>query len=157
MINKPLRYLLYTVGILIIAAGTLFLYTNEAKAPILPATPQVSPTASTSPVANTISEPRGQSVSLSIEGLFTDRTVSITSGESMVAMLQQVDAVEPAMKLSIQTYESLGTLITGMGGLQNGTDKKYWKYRVNGVEPQIGASGYILKPGDKVEWYFTAK
>ena len=58
------------------------------------------------------------------------------------------------MQLKTQNYSGLGALITSMGGLTNGTDKQYWQYKINGVEPQIGASGYILKPGDRVDWFF---
>ena len=30
-----------------------------------------------------------------------------------------------------------------------------WMYRVNGVFPNFGSSGYILSPGDIVEWLYT--
>ena len=30
-----------------------------------------------------------------------------------------------------------------------------WKYRVNGEFPGIGASLYIVQPGDKIEWLYT--
>lgn len=30
-----------------------------------------------------------------------------------------------------------------------------WMYRVNGKFPNYGCSGYILNPGDKIEWLYT--
>ena len=30
-----------------------------------------------------------------------------------------------------------------------------WMYRVNGLFPNFGASGYLLSPGDEIEWLYT--
>lgn len=30
-----------------------------------------------------------------------------------------------------------------------------WMYKVNGVFPDFGCSGYVLNPGDKIEWVYT--
>jgi hypothetical protein len=30
-----------------------------------------------------------------------------------------------------------------------------WAYKVNGVSPPVGADHYVLKPGDKVLWYWA--
>lgn len=30
-----------------------------------------------------------------------------------------------------------------------------WTYKVNGVSPPVGADQYVLKPGDKVLWYWA--
>ncbi|MBA3717236.1 MAG: DUF4430 domain-containing protein [Actinobacteria bacterium] len=30
-----------------------------------------------------------------------------------------------------------------------------WVYKVNGVSPPVGADQYVVKPGDKVLWYFA--
>jgi hypothetical protein len=30
-----------------------------------------------------------------------------------------------------------------------------WAYKVNGVSPPVGADQYVLKPGDKVLWYWA--
>ncbi len=73
----------------------------------------------------------------------------------MLALLMQQNTTDPKMRLVTQEYSGLGALVTSMGGQTNGTDKQYWQYRVNGVEPQVGASGYILKNGDAVEWVFA--
>ena len=102
----------------------------------------------------TTTTPTGPSVSLSIQGLYADIPVAITTNESLLALLQALDTQDPQLHLKIQDYSGLGALITSMHGLTNGTNKQYWQYKINSVEPQIGASGYILKSGDKVDWYF---
>ncbi len=105
-------------------------------------------------VATIAKAPQGPTISLSIQGLYTKKPVAITSGETMLALLQAQNAADPAMQLTSKSYAGLGTLVTGMGGFTNGTDKNYWQYTVNGIMPQIGASGYQLQNGDRVEWFF---
>ncbi len=94
-------------------------------------------------------------ISLSIQNLYDKKSVAITKDETLLALLTQQNATDPDMQLQTQEYAGLGALVTSMAGQTNGTDKKYWQYTVNGVEPQIGASGYILKSGDRVEWVFV--
>ena len=125
--------------------------TRGAGVPTAPASAlPLSPTTHTT----TTTTPNGPSVSLSIQGLYTDRPVTITTNESLLTLLQTLDTQDPQLHLKIQEYTGLGALITSMHGLINGTNKQYWQYKINGVEPQIGASGYILKAGDQVDWYF---
>jgi hypothetical protein len=100
--------------------------------------------------------PQATSISLSVDGLYAARQVSIATGETILEVLQSLDTSDPALKLTTKEYAGLGTLVTGMGGKENGTGKEYWQYKVNGVMPQIGASAYVLKNGDTVEWYFAA-
>ena len=49
------------------------------------------------------------------------------------------------------------TYIEGIDGLyefDNGPTSG-WKFRVNGVVPDIGAGVYELKPGDRLEWLYV--
>ena len=121
-------------------------------------TPPSTPRASITPQPATSSQgaiaPNGPSVLLSIQGLYTDTPVAISTNESLLALLQALDTQDPQLHLKIQDYSGLGALITSMHELTNGTNKQYWQYKINGVEPQIGASGYILKSGDNIDWYF---
>jgi hypothetical protein len=98
----------------------------------------------------------GQSgtISLTVEGLYSDTPVPITGGETVLQMLQAYDAESPELQLSTKEYAGLGTLVTGMAGKENGTDKKYWQYTVNAVMPQTGADQLELKNGDSVKWFF---
>jgi len=63
--------------------------------------------------------------------------------------------VENDVFLDYQTYGELGVFITQIGEKKNGQDGKYWQYFINDQYAQVGASNYILKPGDIVEWKFT--
>lgn len=100
--------------------------------------------------------PQSGSVLLSVQGLYAGKQVAITQDETALEVLQKLDAADPQLRLSTKEYAGLGTLVDGMHGLKNGTDKKYWQYKVNGVMPQIGAGAYTLKTGDSVEWTFSA-
>lgn len=98
--------------------------------------------------------PQSNSISLTIEGLYTSKTISVASDETVLQMLQTINAEDPQVQLSTKDYPGMGTLVDGMHGMKNGTDKKYWQYQVNGVMPQIGADQLKLKNGDAVEWIF---
>ncbi len=51
-------------------------------------------------------------------------------------------------------YGEMGKMITKINNKTNGQDNKYWQYYVNGALSQIGASQYVPKSGDKIEWRF---
>ena len=120
----------------LVMIGGLFLYTP---------TPQ---TTSLSPHI------QSQTISLSIQDLYNEKSVDITGKETVLSVLQRLNAEDNAMMLKTKDYSGMGTLVEGMGSQKNGTDKKYWQYKVNGVMPQIGAGAYELTSGDKVEWFF---
>ncbi len=139
---------MYTKRIQVLAAGVLsvallaglYLYAGNFQASIAPAQ----------------ETPQGGYVSLTIEGLYENKTVPITQGESALKLLQVLDTQDPSLQLSIKEYAGLGVLVVGMHGITNGTNKEYWQYKVNGTMPQIGADKLILKNGDSVEWFFGA-
>ncbi len=175
--NQHLWYAVPGLCIIVAIAAGFLLHTHEAKAPTLRVSlsRQIdSPTTTNDthpsnmgsvPIAHdtlhtsttpqhTATAPNGPSISLSIQGLYTDKQVTITANETLLTLLQTLSTKDPHLQLEVQNYTGLGALITSMGGLTNGTNKNYWQYTVNGVEPQIGASGYILHNGDRVAWQF---
>lgn len=95
-----------------------------------------------------------RTITISIENLYFHRQATITAGDTVLKMLQQLDAQDPQLQLSIKEYSGLGTLVESMNGIKNGDQNKYWQYKVNGIMPQIGADQYELYEGDIVEWYF---
>ena len=117
----------------------VFTYTNNVSSPAVPAQQAISESAT---------------VSLTVQSLYTSKQVSITSGETVLQLLQALNATDQELQLSTKTYAGMGALVDGMHGLKNGADKKYWQYKVNGVMPQVGAGADILKSGDSVEWFF---
>lgn len=98
--------------------------------------------------------PQAQTITLTVEGLYSNKTVTIASAESVLNALQALNNTDPQMKLVTKEYSGLGTLVQGIGSLANGANGEYWQYKVNGVMPQVGADQYKLKNGDSVEWYF---
>lgn len=94
-------------------------------------------------------------ITLSVEGVYTDRTVPITEGETALAVLEALDTEDANLRLRTKSYSGLGVLVTGMGELENGAGAEYWQYTVNGVMPQIGADQYQLANGDAVSWFFA--
>lgn len=48
-----------------------------------------------------------------------------------------------------------GVFVRQIGFKKNGDSKQYWQYWVNGIQPQVAADRYVLKPNDRVEWRFV--
>lgn len=109
----------------------------------------------TKPSPTPVSQIKTTTISLSVQDVYESKQIAIAEGETVLAMLEKLNAEDTKLQLSTKSYTGLGTLINGLGIHKNGTDKKYWQYKVNGVAPQIGADQYILKSGDSVEWLFA--
>lgn len=95
-------------------------------------------------------------VSISIEGLYASTSVSVFSGESVLDLLKALNAGDQQIELETKDYAGLGVLVESMVGKKNGTNNRYWQYKVNGVMPQVGADAYGLQNGDTVQWYFAS-
>jgi hypothetical protein len=108
----------------------------------------------TKEAAPSVISPAG-SIALTVDDSYTEKEVSITADETMLEMLQALDANDSQMQLSTKEYTGLGTLVTGMYDKENGTSGQYWQYRVNDVMPQVGVDAYVLKNGENVEWFFA--
>lgn len=96
-----------------------------------------------------------QTVTLTIEELYSNKQVAITTDQTVLQVLQSLNNADPQVRLSTKEYSGLGTLVESMAGQTNRTNDEYWQYKVNGMMPQIGADQYKLKAGDSIEWYFT--
>ena len=126
--------------VLLLALASFFIYTGKSQLPAQ-SSPQETPQAGT--------------VSLSVQGLYTGKQVYMYTGDTLLQLLQTVNAQDSELQLSTKIYAGLGVLVESMHGVKNGTDKKYWQYKVGGVMPQVGADVYKLKNGDSVEWFFA--
>lgn len=94
-------------------------------------------------------------VSLTIESITGNDVLLVHSGETALSLLERLNPDEPRLMLETKEYEGLGTLVEGMGGIRNGTDGKYWQYKVNDIMPQVGAGQFELHDGDRIRWYFA--
>lgn len=97
-----------------------------------------------------------QTATLAVENILDERAYSFTEGETLLSLMEHIDE-DGVLALELKTYEGLGTLVSGMGGMKNGTQSKYWQYFVNGEMPQIGVDAYKLKNGDRIEWRFVGE
>lgn len=52
------------------------------------------------------------------------------------------------------TPTSVGPYVSQIGRVP-ASDASGWVYKVNGVSPPIGATAYVVKPGDEVLWYYA--
>lgn len=129
------------VALLLAVTAGVVLYTERSPLP------QQHETGETSPIGN---------ITLTIQGEYENKSISILSNTTLLELLQTQNAEDSELQLDTKEYAGLGTLIESMYGYKNGTDGKYWQYKVNDVMPQIGADKYILKPGDAVQWFFGA-
>lgn len=123
-------------ALVVLAAVTAFTYTSIPKS-----APE--------------SEQTHASVTLTIEGFATPFSMPIHEGETALAVLKARAVEDPDFEIGTKEYAGLGTLVESIGGMKNGTDGKYWQYKVNGVMPQVGAETLILHDGDSIEWFFA--
>jgi len=79
--------------------------------------------------------------------------VALEDGMSMLAYMKKA-ASEKSLTFETKDYEGLGSLVTKIGEKENGADKKYWQFWVNNISPEVGASQFVVKNGDVIEWKF---
>ena len=60
---------------------------------------------------------------------------------------------ESKLVLKTKSYD-IGIFIEAIGDKENGQEKKYWMYYVNGEMPMVAADKKEIKPKDKVEFKF---
>lgn len=70
--------------------------------------------------------------------------VKIETGENALEVLKRAHNVETK-------HYSFGDLVQSIDGV-SGENGKYWIYYVNGKKASEGASVYLPKNGDKIEW-----
>lgn len=89
--------------------------------------------------------------------IFAENTVNFKEGESVFdVLLREMKNNGIHMEFSVTpVYKS--AYVEGIGNLYelDCGELSGWMYKVNGVFPNYGASKYILKSGDKIEWVYT--
>lgn len=87
------------------------------------------------------------------DGAVATYSAPLSSGENVFQVTEKITK-DNDLAFESKTYEGLGALITRISEKENGTADRYWQYWVNHQKPEVGASAYILQPGDFVEWKF---
>lgn len=98
--------------------------------------------------------PQSYVVVLTIDSVYADKQVAVSSDETVLRMLERLDDADSSLQLTTKEFAGLGILVEGMGAYQNGTDGKYWQYFINGTLAPVGADQYVPAAGDRVEWRF---
>jgi hypothetical protein len=124
--------------------------------------PSPSATQKGTPEPDTVT-PAVDSITLSIVGntewgtVLAYESVMLAKGDTAAGVLKRT---AKAHRLS---YDIRGSgamaYVGGIDGLYEFDDgpTSGWKYRVNGIIPDIGAGAYKLKPGDQLEWFYTSE
>lgn len=66
-------------------------------------------------------------------------------GQDALSLLKLAYAVET------KDFGSLGEMVVGINGVKPAKDE-FWAFYVNGQSSNVGASSYITKNDDKIEW-----
>lgn len=89
-------------------------------------------------------------------GIFYQGTVTFTEGESVYDLLKRI-CRENKIALDSQYTPLYGTYyVRGIGNLYEFDcgEESGWKYAVNGILPGTGSSGYLVKSGDNIQFYY---
>jgi hypothetical protein len=137
--------------------------TGSSTAPTPSPTPTPKVTVNPTPKTPDTVAPAVDNVTFSIVGnakwgtVIAAESVVLAKGDTVAGVLKRV---AKAHRLS---YEIRGsgemTYVSGIDGLYEFDDgpTSGWKFRVNGIVPDIGAGAYKLKPGDQLEWFYTSE
>lgn len=81
------------------------------------------------------------------------KDVALSEGQNLFDVMRAELKKENVIFLYAES-KSMGVFISQIGDKKNGAGS-YWQFWVNGKYSQVGASSYIPKPNDLVEWRFT--
>lgn len=68
-------------------------------------------------------------------------------GQTALALLKATHRIET------KTYSGIGDFVESIDG-QKGDSGHFWSFYVNGKAATVGASSYVTKTGDVIEWKF---
>ncbi len=91
--------------------------------------------------------------------IYKEQTVEFTHGESVFDVLLREMTKNNIHFEFVKTPAYNSVYIEGIGNLYEFDlgDTSGWLYSVNGIEPRYGCSDYILKNGDRVEFWYSTK
>lgn len=78
---------------------------------------------------------------------------NVNSSSTVFSLLQEISK-QDASELKFKIYPEMGVFVESIGGVENGTDNKYWQYWVNDKLGEVAADKKFVKAGDKIEWKF---
>lgn len=104
-----------------------------------------------------VTKPRASNIILKVEG-YPDKIVTVNKGLPIKygAVLQNAPTALGALKSGGYNIDVSNGYLTEINGKKATKTPPYhgWKYKVNGVEPQMGCGVYRLTSGNTVEFYY---
>lgn len=98
------------------------------------------------------SEAAQVNVTVSVDGAFSGRSITVQSGASVFDALKKTG-------ISVGSRNSIyGVYVYSINGLSEG-DKgagSGWTYKVNGTMPSKSADKYIVREGDSISWEYVS-
>lgn len=90
--------------------------------------------------------PTGPTATQKVDGSSLNKSFySITAGETAILLLKSDHSVQTT------EYPGLGEMVQSIDGV-SADSKHFWEFFVNGKSSNVGASSYVLKDSDAVEW-----
>lgn len=140
-------YLLLVVSwVVLFAAGWMFSQAGVKPVANAPATPAVVETQASDA---SILLDDGQ------EKIITLPAIKVEPNDTVLSVLQRLDAEREDVAMATQSFTGLGSLVTSINNVKNGGSDKYWQYWINNQYAQVGADQQAVKGGDVIMWKFT--
>lgn len=116
----------------------------------------------TKPSEEVVQETPQSHVYMSIQdmnGIIASETMTLNDGDTVYRVLKTLCKQKGiSMSTKNEAIEKIIYVkeINGLSEFDYG-NMSGWKYKVNGVYPNVGAGAYTLKDGDRVEWVYTTE
>ena len=62
-----------------------------------------------------------------------------------------LDLLRDKYQMTTKTYSGIGEFVESIGGVKSDS-KHFWEFFINGKSSNVGASSYLTKNGDVLEW-----
>jgi hypothetical protein len=121
--------------------------------------PSQAPLASPQPVAKAQIKSKPD---IAAPDVNTFTVYEIVDGPGQNQSSYQASSTENAFRLLSLTHKVQATSYSGIGEFVSSIDgtasdsKHFWEFFVNGKSSNVGASTYVLKSGDSIEWKLSA-
>jgi hypothetical protein len=66
-----------------------------------------------------------------------------------------LEVLDATYQITTKDYGSMGKFVESIDDISPDS-KHFWEFFVNGKSSNVGASSYVLKAGDKIEWKLSA-
>jgi len=135
--------------ILFIASAAIFVAAGCNQNQVSSSKYQVAGNQNQSP-STTVIQTQSLTVTETVEGSNLNKSnYQIAEGKNALDLLKSTHQV------TTKEYSGIGEFVESIDGIKP-DNKHFWAFYVNGASSNVGASAYILKDNDKIEWKLEA-